>query len=259
MYKIFLAVGLFIASTGSIFGESNQATKENAKDFNHVKIHKHHSSSHEKCKPGPRGPTGPTGPMGIPGPTGPTGSAGARGMIGPTGPVGLRGATGIQGPTGSPGTISSFSVSNFMPLLNIGAPAEDTTITGFTAPAVAPFYSSINFNAITGQYTVPSTGKWSIKALVNYFTGPITIPTTIAPTLAIQVNGVDVIIAFFPVLDVIVPGINLRTMLGEASVSLEGDLLLNAGDILQIVYHPNGSTAIPMNLSNVVFSIFSLF
>ena len=219
------------------------------------------------------GPTGPTGAQGVIGPAGPTGATGAQGVIGPTGPTGAQGITGPTGPTGAQGitgptgptgatgpTATSEGFSAFLSTASVSASSQ---LTGWSV--AAPYFNSGNFNPATGNYTVPATGRYIIEATINYATTAvitIALGAGINPAFVVQRSSPTVtslITGLFPILNVNIALIlSLRTILGSGTVTLAGEVQLNAGDIIGLYYVANGLT-IGLNLggsgSGIVWSV----
>ena len=219
------------------------------------------------------GPTGATGPQGVTGPTGPTGATGPQGVIGPTGPTGATGSQGITGPTGATGpqgptgptgatgpTVTSEGFSAFLSTASVSASSQ---LTGWSV--AAPYFNSGNFNPTTGNYTVPATGRYIIEATINYATTAvitIALGAGINPAFVVQRSSPTVtslITGLFPILNVNIALIlSLRTILGSGTVTLAGEVQLNAGDIIGLYYVANGLT-VGLNLggsgSGIVWSV----
>ena len=210
------------------------------------------------------GPTGATGPQGVTGPTGPTGATGPQGVIGPTGPTGATGPQGVIGPTGPTGatgpTVTSEGFSAFLSTASVSASSQ---LTGWSV--AAPYFNSGNFNPTTGNYTVPATGRYIIEATINYATTAvitIALGAGINPAFVVQRSSPTVtslITGLFPILNVNIALIlSLRTILGSGTVTLAGEVQLNAGDIIGLYYVANGLT-IGLNLggsgSGIVWSV----
>lgn len=204
------------------------------------------------------GPTGPTGSIGVTGATGPTGLQGATGSIGITGPTGPRGATGITGPTGPNITNEGFSA--YLPTFLVSANSQ---LTGWNI--TSPYFNSGNFNPTTGNYTVPETGRYSIQATINYSTTAaisISLGSDINPAFVVQrtsPTATNLIAGLLPLLNVNVALIlTLRTILGNGTITLSGEVNLNSGDIIGLYYIANGLT-INLNLggasSGTVWSV----
>ena len=219
---------------------------------------------------GPQGPTGltgstgATGPQGDIGPTGVTGATGPQGIIGPTGPTGATGPQGITGPTGPTGatgpTVTSEGFSAFLSTASVSASSQ---LTGWSV--AAPYFNSGNFNPTNGNYTVPATGRYIIEATINYATTAvitIALGAGINPAFVVQRSSPTVtslITGLFPILNVNIALIlSLRTILGSGTVTLAGEVQLNAGDIIGLYYVANGLT-IGLNLggsgSGIVWSV----
>lgn len=206
----------------------------------------------------PTGPTGATGPQGDQGPTGPQGLIGSTGVQGPTGPTGAQGNIGPTGPTGPTITEEGFSAT--IPALNVTTGRQ---LTGWsTAP---PYFNSGNFNATTGNYTVPATGVYSIQATINYTTVAAinaVLGSGINPSFAVRRTSptvTNLIAGLFPVLNVsIALLLTLRTILGNGTVTLAGEVSLNQGDVVGLYYVDNG-LSVNINLggsgSGIIWSI----
>ena len=213
---------------------------------------------------GPTGPTGATGAQGVIGPTGPTGATGAQGVIGPTGLTGVTGAQGITGPTGPTGATGPTATSEgFSAFLSTASVSASSQLTGWSV--AAPYFNSGNFNPATGNYTVPATGRYIIEATINYATTAvitIALGAGINPAFVVQRSSPTVtslITGLFPILNVNIALIlSLRTILGSGTVTLAGEVQLNAGDIIGLYYVANGLT-IGLNLggsgSGIVWSV----
>ena len=210
------------------------------------------------------GPTGPAGAQGITGSTGPTGATGAQGITGPTGPTGATGAQGITGPTGPTGATGPTATSEgFSAFLSTASVSASSQLTGWSV--AAPYFNSGNFNPATGNYTVPATGRYIIEATINYATTAvitIALGAGINPAFVVQRSSPTVtslITGLFPILNVNIALIlSLRTILGSGTVTLAGEVQLNAGDIIGLYYVANGLT-IGLNLggsgSGIVWSV----
>ncbi|MFR2485512.1 MAG: hypothetical protein ACLTAC_19335 [Hungatella sp.] len=210
---------------------------------------------------GPAGPTGATGAQGVTGPTGPTGAQGITGPTGPTGATGAQGVTGPTGPTGATGpTATSEGFSAFLSTASVSASSQ---LTGWSV--ATPYFNSGNFNPATGNYTVPATGRYIIEATINYATTAvitIALGAGINPAFVVQRSSPTVtslITGLFPILNVNIALIlSLRTILGSGTVTLAGEVQLNAGDIIGLYYVANGLT-IGLNLggsgSGIVWSV----
>jgi hypothetical protein len=129
----------------------------------------------------------------------------------------------------------------------------------------APYFNSGNFNPTTGNYTVPATGRYIIEATINYATTAvitIALGAGINPAFVVQRSSPTVtslITGLFPILNVNIALIlSLRTILGSGTVTLAGEVQLNAGDIIGLYYVANGLT-VGLNLggsgSGIVWSV----
>ncbi len=204
---------------------------------------------------GATGPTGPTGEDGLIGPTGPTGAVGATGPTGETGLIGPTGSTGATGPTGPTGaTGPNVANQGFSATTSLTGISTGLTFTNWTV--TSPYYGNANFNATTGQYTVPTTGKYSMSAIINTATVAaisVILGSGINPSFAIRRTSpttTTLLNGLMPVLNVnIALLLTLRTILGNSSVTLSGDVQLNAGDIVSLQYLDNGLT-VSLNLTS---------
>ena len=196
---------------------------------------------------GPEGPTGPTGeegPTGPTGPEGPTGPTGEEGPTGPTGPEGPTGPTGEEGPTGPTGpTITTEGFSAYLSSFSVSA---DRELSGWTT--TLPYFNSGNLDATSGSYTVPATGRYLIQATINYATtAAITIGlgNTVNPAFAVRrisPNPRILVSGLFPILNINLALLTVRTILGNGSVVLAGEVMLDAGDVIGLYYLASGLT-----------------
>lgn len=132
-------------------------------------------------------------------------------------------------------------------------------LTGWSV--ASPYFGSANFNAATGNYTVPVTGLYSIEATVSYITN-----TAITASLTSNINpffvvrrtspaALNLIIGLLPVLDINVSLLTLRAILGNGAVTLSGEILLTAGDVINLYYNSNAMT-VALTMQNVVWSVY---
>ena len=118
----------------------------------------------------------------------------------------------------------------------------------------APWYGHPNFNAATGVFTIPSTGRYAISATINYVTTAavsISLGPGINPYFAVQRTSpvvTELITGLLPVLNISAI-VTLRGLLGNGCVTLAGDVSLNAGDTIVLVYNATGAT-VTLQLGN---------
>jgi hypothetical protein len=140
-------------------------------------------------------------------------------------------------------------------------------LTGWTV--TSPYYDAVSFDEVTGNFTVPLTGRYAIKATINYSTAAsitTSLGAGINPTFVLRRTApttTDLITGNFPILDVdVIAVLTLRTILGDGTVTLAGDVELSAGDILGLFYEDDGLT-VSLDLGGagsqgIVWSIHSL-
>ncbi|MGK5509973.1 collagen-like triple helix repeat-containing protein [Brevibacillus formosus] len=203
------------------------------------------------------GITGATGATGV----GITGATGATGITGATGATGETGATGATGPAGP-----AFIAENFSGFLSSVTLNESAQLVNWST--ASPYYGSPSFDPLTGTYTVPETGTYAIKATISYETAAaitVNLDPEITPAFEVQritPTATSLILGDFPVLNVNIElVITLRTILGAGTITLAGDVQLNAGDTLGLFYVANGLTT-DLNLGGggegIVWSIHRL-
>ena len=128
--------------------------------------------------------------------------------------------------------------------------ATGTQLNNWTT--TAPYYPGAGFDPTTGTYTVPVTGRYAIKATISYTTVAsigIQLGSTINPSFVVRrtSDGTDLITGLFPLLNTSITLLTLRVILGNATVTMAGDVTLNAGDTIAILYVSTGLT-INLNL-----------
>jgi hypothetical protein len=201
--------------------------------------------------------TGPLGATGAIGATGAPGSLGETGGTGGTGNTGATGATGATGPSGTGSVSFSATLSNFT-LEGLG----DTQLSNWSTSF--PFYPGTGFTESTGTFVAPATGKYTIKMVLPYQapTSTLNLGSGVSPLFQINQTfpASSILLSNnLPVIDVNLGSpVIFRTLINTAYVVLEGDVLLNVGDNLNVFYI---STEIGTNLTlnDAVWSMFSLF
>ena len=283
--KLFLACIMFCA--GSLLAEVQTTDPKNMQSSMDNQYQPKHHHYHYK-----RGATGPTGPQGATGPTGATGAAGnaglagtsgSNGATGATGATGVTGATGATGVTGATGTTGVTGVTgatgatgatglaagqySFSAFLSSVSTSSSTQLTNWTVSS--PYYDSSSFDEINGNFTVPASGHYSIKATINYSTTSAvtaSLGAGINPTFVVRRTSPSVtnlITGSLPVLNVnIALVLTLRTILADGQVILAGDVDLTVGDVIGLYYVADG-LAVPLTLGGadspgIVWSMHSL-
>jgi hypothetical protein len=145
--------------------------------------------------------------------------------------------------------VTSEGFSAFLPTVSTAA---STQLTGWTV--TSPYYDSASFNEVTGNYTVPAAGAYAIEATINYSTTAaitVSLGAGINPAFVVRRTSpavTDLISGLFPVLNVNVALVlTLRTILGNGTVTLTGQVELSAGDVIGLFYVANGLT-VPLTL-----------
>ena len=96
------------------------------------------------------------------------------------------------------------------------------------------------------MYTAPVAGRYSISAVINYqTTAAITIDIGGAdPAFVIRniTTGTDLLTGLFPVFNIDITLLDLRGILGNGTVTITGDVELDAGDEVGLFYVDDGLT-----------------
>lgn len=106
----------------------------------------------------------------------------------------------------------------------------------------SPFFNSGSFDTTSGNYTVPATGRYGLKATINYNLGAViqvTLGSGIMPYFSVRRSApaaTDLITGYLPVLDVNISLVNIRAILQASTVTLSGEVELNAGDVVGLYY-----------------------
>ncbi|GIN20985.1 hypothetical protein J1TS3_21190 [Siminovitchia fordii] len=147
-----------------------------------------------------------------------------------------------MGPTGPNFAEIGFSAQRAPTTLSASGQLGNWTVT-------SPYYSGTGFNPTTGNYTIQQSGRYSIKAVISYTTTAAitaTLGAGVNPSLIVRRTSpvqTDLISGLFPVLNVNVALVlTLRAVLGNGTVTLAGDVYLNAGDNIGLFYEANGLT-----------------
>ncbi|MFD0714725.1 stalk domain-containing protein [Paenibacillus sp. GCM10027626] len=217
----------------------------------------------DKGDPGSAGPKGEKGETGASGKDGAKGEKGDPGSAGPKGEKGDPGTAGAQGPAGPAGPAGpTYAKQGFSAYLSSQHVSSSTVLTGWST--ASPYFTGDGFNETTGIYTVPATGRYAINATINYKTeNTVTtgLGAGVKPYFTVKRTtpvSTELISGYMPIIDVNVALVlALRTILGSGTVSLEGDVQLNEGDVLELRYEANG-LAIPINLGDDVGVVWSV-
>lgn len=129
------------------------------------------------------------------------------------------------------------------------------------------FYSGQGFNLTTGIYTVPETGRYSIKAIASYRTAiaiSSSLGSNVNPSFQIRktTSQTPLISSLLPNVNLSLAIVSVRAVLGNATVSLIGDVELEKGDQIGFYYVANG---LNLNLNiggitqqNTIWSMFRI-
>ncbi|GGJ64051.1 hypothetical protein [Virgibacillus salexigens] len=102
------------------------------------------------------------------------------------------------------------------------------------------FYTRTGFNATTGRYSIKVTISYQTTVITAQIGAAVNSSFVIrrtSPTVTIIVTGL------FPVLNVTIALLlNLRIIIGSASVTLSTGVNLTAGDVLGLFYQVEGVT-----------------
>ncbi|MNI48029.1 hypothetical protein D3C73_1025730 [compost metagenome] len=131
----------------------------------------------------------------------------------------------------------------------------NTTLTGITSATTFsgwdvtdPYYTSASFNAVTGEYIIPTTGRYLIEAIINFETAApiaISLGAGVDPEFVVTRTApvvTDLLSGLLPVLNVNVALLTLRAVLGNGSVTISGEVELTAGDSIELQYVDDGLT-----------------
>ena len=178
------------------------------------------------------------------------------------------GTTGFYYYNGSAWTlVGTPSLTGFCGSVSAASVSSSTTFVIWNTSS--PFYNTGNFDATSGEFTVPATGNYLISATIPYkTTAPVTISQGAGVNPYFEVvrtspSTASLLQASLPMLDVnIALVLTLRSILGSGTVTIAGSVELTAGDIITLKYNANGLT-IPINMggglgSGIVWSVTKL-
>jgi hypothetical protein len=153
--------------------------------------------------------------------------------------------------------LSSLALTSegFSAFISNASVSANATLTGWST--ASPYFPSPSgsFNASTGVYTVPATGRYLINANVNFSTtAAITasLGSGVNPAFAVQrtsPTSTTLISALVPILNLNLTLLSIRSVLGSGNVNVVGEVALNAGDELVLQYQASGLT-LTLNLGN---------
>jgi hypothetical protein len=159
------------------------------------------------------------------------------------------------------GLCPNILTEGFSAFLSSVSTSSSTYLSSWTVSS--PHFSSTNFNASTGLYTVPVTGIYFIEAEANYITNAaitISLDAGVNPAFVIRRTSPttdDLISSYLPLINVNIVALSLRAVLGGAAVGLTGGLSLTAGDVLRFYYNADGMT-VSLTLQNIFWSVYRL-
>ena len=156
--------------------------------------------------------------------------------------------------------VPNIMQEGFSAFISSASASTDLPFTDWSV--TAPYFASPNFNATTGIYTVPVTGRYSIEAIINYNTA-----TAIVGSIGVGVNpafevnrtspATTILSGLLPLNNLNLALLSLRAVLGGGAVTLAGEASLSVGETLGLYY--NASTmSLTLNFSNVVWSVYRI-
>lgn len=142
--------------------------------------------------------------------------------------------------------------------------ATASTDLQFTNWSVAsPYFSSPNFDAITGIYTTPAAGRYAIDAVINYNTDSalsVSIASSINP--AFEVNrtspAATLLSGLLPLNNLSLTLVSIRAILGGGAVTLTGEVSLSIGDELGLYFNADAMTGVTLHFSNIVWAVYRI-
>ena len=153
------------------------------------------------------------------------------------------GGTGPPGPEGPPGPSFAdvgFSARRASSTISSSGILDNWMIND-------PNYTGNGFDTATGIYTVPESGRYSIKTIINYnTTARITagIAQDIQPSFVIRrtaPTATDLLAGLIPTFNTnIALLLELRVILGSSTIALSGDVYLNEDDEIGLFYDSDG-------------------
>jgi hypothetical protein len=109
-----------------------------------------------------------------------------------------------------------------------------------------PYFSGLGFNPTTGTFIVPETGIYHLAAAINYRL-PAAASTSISAIvdpyfgfLRVSPPFTTLATGMVPILDINTFVLNIRTVLGAATIPIDATVNLTAGDVIQLAYVGNG-------------------
>lgn len=159
------------------------------------------------------------------------------------------------GPTGPTGP--AFAEEGFSAIANNIVVNTSGQITSWVS--VPPYIASPDFDPLTGVYTVPSTGRYHISAVISYQTTAsigISLGNDINPSFVIRniTTNTNMLAGLFPILNTSLVILTARVILGSGTITIVGDVELNAGDQIGLFYENSGLT-IDLNLGGLTIPI----
>lgn len=157
--------------------------------------------------------------------------------------------------------VPSISEEGFSAFKSSASASADLQFTSWDT--TSPYYSNANFNAGTGIYTIPTTGKYSIEATINYATNlAITgsIGAGVNPNFAVERTSpaATIISGYLPLNNIdIALVLTLRAVLGGGTVTLAGEASLSEGDALGLYYNA-ATMSLTLDFSNIVWSVYRI-
>ena len=158
--------------------------------------------------------------------------------------------------------VPNIMQEGFSAFISSDSASADLQFTGWTV--TSPYFTSVNFNAVTGIYTVPAAGRYSIEAIINYNTAaPLSVSIGSGVNPAFEVNrtspATTILSGLLPLnnLDIALL-FSLRAILGGGTVTLAGEASLSIGNALGLYFNADTMTGVTLNFSNIVWSVYRI-
>lgn len=125
----------------------------------------------------------------------------------------------------------------------------------------SPYFSNTNFNVLSGVYTAPVTGVYSVKATISFTASAISVSlgSSIYPFFVVKKvpPGTTVYVSgLLPVVNLSLV-VTVRGVLGAGTVTLSGVVELTGGDEVGLFYDDNGMTS-SITISDAFWTLYRI-